>query len=80
MDGLQSPAGYWQSLESEAFRHIDPDLWLGPPIRESNVFVRWFITRQPLRTRQLRRFQWLFGTDLSKSSNKLAWVRAQTLH
>ncbi|KAI6012224.1 hypothetical protein EDC04DRAFT_2905020 [Pisolithus marmoratus] len=51
---LQSPAGYWKSLESVSFREIDPDMWLEPPIRESNAFVQWLMARQdqqPLRVR-----------------------------
>ncbi|KAI6144363.1 hypothetical protein BKA82DRAFT_4177095, partial [Pisolithus tinctorius] len=51
---LRSPVDHWKSLESVAFRDMDPSLWLEPPIRENNAFVRWLVERQhqqPLRVR-----------------------------
>lgn len=46
---LQAPAGYWRSLESLAFLDIDPEMWLVPPIRETNALVEWLVVRQDQR-------------------------------
>ncbi|KAI6127101.1 hypothetical protein F5141DRAFT_1085534 [Pisolithus sp. B1] len=46
IDGLRSPAGYWRSLESVRFRGIDPEMWLEPPIGESNAFVQRLAARR----------------------------------
>ncbi|KIO00698.1 hypothetical protein M404DRAFT_1003704 [Pisolithus tinctorius Marx 270] len=51
---FRSPVDYWKSLESVAFRDMDPRIWLEPLIRENNAFVRWLVERQhqrPLRVR-----------------------------
>ncbi|KIO00689.1 hypothetical protein M404DRAFT_1003697, partial [Pisolithus tinctorius Marx 270] len=54
IDGLQSPADYWKSLETAVFGRFGPDIWLALPIRENSDFVRWLITRQDLRPLRVR--------------------------
>ncbi|KAI6008729.1 hypothetical protein F5J12DRAFT_825181 [Pisolithus orientalis] len=54
IDGLRSPADYWESLETVVFDRFDPGIWLELPIRENNDFVRWLMTRQDLRPLRVR--------------------------
>ncbi|KIO00720.1 hypothetical protein M404DRAFT_759576 [Pisolithus tinctorius Marx 270] len=53
IDGLQSPADYWKSLETVVTGRHHPATGL-EPIQEDNAFVRWLMTRQDLRRLRVR--------------------------